>query len=261
MSRFKALRMRSILSVAAFLSVAARGDAQGARATLSGRVTDRSTGQSVAQARVSVVDDTVSTISDSLGNYVLDVPAAVLKVVVLARAFPPYHMVVDLSEGGVLDRPVRLDSTIAGRAAQTLPTVAVEASAPVENYRLVAFERRRQNGRGQYLTEEQIVRSGAYTLSDAVKNLRGVLYECGGGPGGCHVRMARAPMRCSPEFIIDEQVDNEFGPHVAIRDVIAVEVYQGPADVPGEFAGRNAGCGVIVVWTRSGPPKRKPSTK
>ena len=28
-------------------------------------------------------------------------------------------------------------------------------------------------------------------------------------------------------------------------------------EATGEFAGRNAGCGVIVVWTRAGPPRRK----
>ena len=69
--------------------------------------------------------------------------------------------------------------------------------------------------------------------------------------------MARAPMRCHPEYIIDERVDNTFGPDTPIRDIEGIEVYTGPSDVPGEFAGRNAGCGVIVVWTRSGPSRSR----
>jgi len=60
----------------------------------------------------------------------------------------------------------------------------VTAAATAVSYRLVDFERRRQTGRGQYLVEEDIVKSGAYNVADAVKNMRGVLYECGGG-GGC----------------------------------------------------------------------------
>ena len=80
--------------------------------------------------------------------------------------------------------------------------------------------------------------------------------ECSGGAQGCQIRMVRAPMRCLPEYIVDDNVDNTFGPTVPVRDIEGLEVYTGAADVPGEYAGRNAGCGVIVIWTRSGPPRR-----
>ncbi len=35
-------------------------------------------------------------------------------------------------------------------------------------------------------------------------------------------------------------------------DVSAVEVYRNPAEIPPEFNGPNAGCGVIVIWTKRG---------
>ncbi len=35
-------------------------------------------------------------------------------------------------------------------------------------------------------------------------------------------------------------------------DVTAIEVYRSPAEIPPEFNGPNAGCGVIVLWTRQG---------
>jgi hypothetical protein len=69
--------------------------------------------------------------------------------------------------------------------------------------------------------------------------------------------MVRAPARCAPEYIVDERTDNMFGPSVPIRDIEAIEVYLGPSDVPGEFAGSNSGCGVVVIWTRSGPPRKR----
>jgi hypothetical protein len=63
-------------------------------------------------------------------------------------------------------------------------------------------------------------------------------------------------MRCLPEFIVDDHVMNDFGPLTPIRDIVGLEVYTGPSEVPGEYAGRNAGCGVVVIWTRSGPTKK-----
>ena len=120
--------------------------------------------------------------------------------------------------------------------------------------RFADFERRRKTGRGHYLTRDDIRRSGASSLQDAVRSLRGVPMECGGG-AGCFVRMVRAPMQCNPDYVVDTRVDNSFGPLTPIRDIEAIEVYTGPSDVPGEFAGRSAGCGVIVIWTGSGPRK------
>jgi hypothetical protein len=35
-------------------------------------------------------------------------------------------------------------------------------------------------------------------------------------------------------------------------DVLAIEIFRTPAEIPSEFNGPNAGCGVIVLWTRRG---------
>ena len=37
---------------------------------------------------------------------------------------------------------------------------------------------------------------------------------------------------------------------ISPREVAAVEVYKGPASLPAEFAGSDARCGAVVVWTR-----------
>jgi hypothetical protein len=245
------------LAVASLIAAAPLQAQRGA--TVRGVITDRSTNRAVADAHISVVGLNHAAASDSSGRYFLTgIPAGASRLVVRAPGFPASRFDLELSDGDTVVRHVQLDSTEAGRlaAAQTLPLVSVTAPETPNNYRLVDFERRRQTGRGQYLTEEQIVKSGAYTVADAVKNMRGVLYECGGG-GACYVRMAGAPMRCNPEYVVDDQVMNDFGPSTPIRDIIGLEVYTGPADVPGEYAGRYAGCGVIVIWTRSGPTRKK----
>jgi Carboxypeptidase regulatory-like domain len=227
-------------------------------ATIRGVVTDRSTARAVADAQINVVGQGRSVSSDSAGRYQMSgIPAGTSRVVVRAAGFPALRFDLQLNQGDTVVRQIQLDSTEAGRfaSAQALPLVSVTAPETQTNYRLFDFERRRQTGRGQYLTEEQIVKSGAYTVADAVKSMRGVLYECGGS--SCQVRMAQAPMRCTPEFIVDDQVMNDFGPTTPIRDIIGLEVYTGPAEVPGEYAGRYAGCGVIVIWTRSGPTRKR----
>jgi hypothetical protein len=233
-----------------------------AGATLSGRVSDRSTGQALPGAQIILLSDGRAVTSDSVGRYVFNgLPVGVSQLIVRAPNVPALQIIVEITAGIELVRPIVLDSTAVGRraAAQSLPTVAVTAPAAVLNYRLVDFERRRLNGRGQYLTEDDIIRSGAFNVADAVKGMRGVTYECSGGPSagalgsGCFVRMSRAPMRCLPEFVVDDHVMNDFGPNTPIRDIVALELYTGPSEVPGEYAGRNAGCGVVVIWTRSGP--------
>ena len=242
------------------VEVAVPGTAHAQRgATVRGVVTDRSTARAVAHAEIGIIGQLRFATSDSVGSYLISgVPSGVSRFVVRAPGFPTLRFDLQLGDGDTVVRHVQLDSTEAGRlaAAQPLPKMSITAPETPVNYRLVDFERRRETGRGQYLTEDQIVNSGAYNLAEAVRNMRGVLYECGGGDG-CYVRMAEAPMRCKPEYVVDDQVMNDFGPSTPIRDIIGIEVYTGPSDVPGEYAGRYAGCGVIVIWTRSGPTRKR----
>lgn len=248
---------RALVSAICVVLLAAAQAAAQQRAMLTGRVTDRSTGRGIASAELILLSDSRSVSADSIGKYVFrGLAPGVSQILVRAPNFPTLQFIVDLSPGQEFERPVVLDSTSASRA-QTLPIVGVTAPAVVPNYRLTGFERRKLSGRGQYLTEEDIVKAGAFNVADAVKHLRGVTYECGGGQG-CFVRMTRAPARCKPEYVVDDVVMNDFGPATPIRDIVAIELYNGPADVAAEFAGRNAGCGVIVIHTRSGPARRRP---
>lgn len=222
-----------------------------------GAVIDATSRTAVADAEIVLVSDRRTVVSDSLGRFAFaNLPSGIVRFVVRAPGFPLTRVAVALTIGETLLRQIELDSTVKGRsAAQALPAVALVAPAPPAP-RYVDFERRRQNGRGQYLGEEDLQKGVYSSLQDAMRGLRGVNVECGGG-GGCSIRMVRAPMRCSPEYIVDERVDNMFGQTTPIRDIKGIEVYTGPSDVPGEFAGRNAGCGVIVIWTRAGPSRPK----
>ena len=255
--RYTVLIRRATLSL--FISVAAAAPASAQTASrMSGRIVDKSSGKPIASAEILLMSDRRSVNSDSAGQFAfLALPSGTAEFLIRAAHYPELRLIVDLSPGQELRRVVEMDSTAGGRAIQALGPILVTAPAsPPVSYRLVDFERRRKIGRGQYLTEEDLVRSGAMNLQDAVRPLRGVTEECVGSMH-CVVHMSRAPTHCQPDYVIDERLNNDFGPYTPIRDIVAVEVYSGPSDVPGEFAGRSAGCGVIVIWTRSGPPPRR----
>jgi len=253
--------MASIAAITLLFSSQARQLHAQELPSLSGRVTDKSTGNALANAEIILLSDSRSVMTDSLGGYVFrQMPVGVSAILIRASQFPAVTIYVELVMGQSLVRPVRMDSSSAGRAAQQLPTTTVTAEGTGTDFRLLDFERRRITGHGQYRNETDIVNSGASTIPDAVVSMRGVAVDCrngGASASGCRVRMTRAPTNCYPEYVVDGQVNNDFGPLTPIRDIVGIEVYTGPSDVPGEFAGRNSGCGVIVIWTRSGPKKRK----
>lgn len=231
--------------------------AQRGTARIYGTVIDRRTQAPITDVQIVHMGDGRSVISDSLGLYQFDrLASGLVKFMVRAPRYPATSFIVALTPGEQMEHDVELDAvTTAPAGVQPLPEVKVEAPASM-GPRYADFEHRRLTGRGQYMTGEEIQKTGASRLQDVMRTFRGVNVDCGGG-AGCFIRMTRAPMRCLPEYIVDERVDNAFGPAVPAPDIQALEVYTGPADVPGEFAGRNAGCGLIVIWTRSGPPRAK----
>jgi hypothetical protein len=243
------LRLLFAIALASSGALAQKGDSR-----LTGTVVDKVSRTPVAKVQIIYVGDSRSVVSDSIGRYTFDsLPSGIVRFAVRAPRYPVLTLTVALMPGESMAREIVLDSSSAG---QVLPRVSIDAP-PSLGPRFADFERRRVTGRGQYLTAEQIKKGDYNSLQDAMRNMRGVDVDCGGGLG-CHIRMSRAPMQCNPDYIVDERVDNFFGPQIAIRDIEGLEVYTGATDVPGEFAGRNAGCGVIVIWTKSGPPRRKP---
>ena len=251
------------------LACAAALQAQKREGRVVGAVFDRSTGQPLGGVTVVSLHDGKALSTDTTGAFRFErLPVGIVRFLIRAPGFPQQGLVLALAEGERMERRIELDSTTAARQAdeaparesaargQMLAPVLVNEDATLGT-RYTAFERRMKTGAGQYLVRADIEKAGANTLQDVVRSMRGVNVDCSMGGSSCAIRMARAPMRCLPEYVVDDNVDNSFGPTVPVRDIEGIEVYTGPADVPGEYAGRNAGCGVIVIWTRAGPPRRK----
>jgi len=223
-------------------------------ATLAGRVVQKGdTAHGLPGAQIILGFDGRHVVTDSNGSYLLGgIPGGVHHVVVRALGFRPVEFSVTVHDGLQSLEDIQLD---AAPGVQELAPVTIAAPPPKVSYRLVDFERRRQTGRGHYLDDIQIRQSGASRLSDLMRGMRGVTEHCAGN--GCTIQMVRARPGCDPDYIVDGRMDNMFGSSTPIRDIVGLEVYTGPSDVPGEFAGKSAGCGVVVIWTRAGPDNRR----
>jgi carboxypeptidase family protein len=242
-------------ALAGAVLIPAAAVAQQSTARVRGRVVDAVSTRGLPYAEIAMPDRARVVRVDSGGRFTLDsLPNGSLRLVIRAFGFHPTEQTIELKGGDDITRTFSLDSTGVARLVPTLPTVSVDAPAAL-TYRLADFERRRRTGRGHYLTDEEIRASGANTLQAAVRGLRGVEFDCR-ADAVCKIHMARAPNNCDPQYVVDSRVDNMFGPSTPIRDIVGLEVYSGPSDVPGEFAGRDAGCGVIVIWTRYAPARR-----
>jgi hypothetical protein len=232
-------------------------------ATFQGRVYDAVTGTPLVGATITATSAGLSTRTDSLGRFQLTgLPAGIVRLLVTAPGYQRGPLTLPLAPREVLERELELEplgatpaAADSGPRAQRLATVPVTAMPGMGN-RFLDFERRRATGRGQYRTREEIETGQFNSLQDVLRTLRGVQMVCSGGY--CQAQMVRATLGCPPQYIIDEREDNDFGPVVPVRDIQGIEVYTGAGDVPGEFAGSTAACGVIVVWTTNGrAPRRK----
>jgi hypothetical protein len=155
-----------------------------------------------------------------------------------------------MPETGVVDRVLALDFTGA-----RLPAVVVEARAEKLERRYVAFEQRRHLKMGAFLRWDEL--TAFSSVGDALRTVRGVRMQCNQQTFECFAYMSRTP-QCLPVWFIDGQEVHSFHESTSIRDVYGIEVYRGAGEIPAEFTGSNAGCGVIVVWTKSRPFRVSP---
>lgn len=223
------------------------GLAAQATGTIRGRIIDSETGEPVREAVVRVRGLPAVT-ADSNGRFeVTGVPAGQAQVTVQALGYSADQWKITIAAGQVLDRQFALDFS-----GESLPDIEVTARATKLVPRYADFEARRERGLGAYLRWDDIKKKNFATVGEAARSIRGVRLNCIQAEFECYVRMARTP-NCSPEWWVDGVNVRSFHENTPIRDVYGIEIYRGPGEVPGEFSGSNAGCGVIVIWTKSKP--------
>ena len=227
--------------------------------TISGQITDASTGRPVSGVAVILFDRNdrlaARAVSDAEGRYRVQAPEP--GSYRLRFEIPGYRLVIteilSLKRDQQLDYPMRL--TPAGPVA--LDTVVV-GGEPVPRH-LLDFYLRKSRGLGTFLTPADIERLHPGTPTDLVRRLEGfdlsydrfdptrklIKNKRWGGLGRV----------CAPAIFVDgayvgtaESYDMDTALWVDRLD--AIESYPNAARVPIEFNATGSECGVIAVWTK-----------
>ncbi len=234
--------------LAAVLAVAMGPETGAAQATLRGRVIDSETGHPLPGAVVRIRPGPSPLTTDTLGRFeAQELPAGNADITIEFLGYATRVSKVRLPASGEVDRVFALDFT-----GHQLPEVVVQARADQLMPRYWDFEQRRQRRLGAYLRWDDLNRGAYSTVGDALRTVRGVRIQCNQQRFECYAVMARSP-QCQPTWWIDGVEVHSFHENTPIRDIYGIEIYRGAGEIPGEFTGSNAACGVIVMWTKSRP--------
>lgn len=246
-----------------------------AQAALRGVVVEEGTSRPLAGVRVMLERTYQQTITDESGRFFLaDLPLGTRIVLFSSIGHIPLRLQVSLTQGdttfadvSMLSDPLRLDS------------VVVNAPSPGRvNPRLVEFEERRSRGIGFHLDSAYLRRAENRRFSEVLReapSIRIMPFQESRGGGIVPItkyfaasvrRTGMGGQPCYLSVFLDGQPIYRSGgiggggfgdpPDWArdfqVTNFDAVEVYASPAEVPIEFSGRHAECGVILLWTRRG---------
>jgi hypothetical protein len=222
--------MRNTLIVM-LLSASVAGAQGGTGASITGSVVDDH-GSPVRDADVFAPPSTARARTDSVGHFVLsNLPAEFYHVRVRHIGFTAAEITTELGKNGHVDlkfdlkrRPVMLDSMI----------VQADGKCPPRNY--LGFNCRRRLGKGIFLTDDDIMDRGAIELGDIFRDMDGFRIE---------QVMTQYGMQPSPiptrgnhclNALINGRIYARTNPLPRYAtNVIAVEIYPTPNDVPPEY--------------------------
>lgn len=237
------------------------GSRTGLRQGLRGRVVDEE-GNPVAGTMLELVDSSsvAHAVADSTGRFELGVPQAAAYVLRARRlGWAEAADTVRVPEGRILSVTVRMV-----RDPLRLEPLIVVAEAREPELERVGFYGRSE-GLGRFMTLETIEKRRPPRTSDLLGQVSGVFLVP--GPDGMRVitRSGLPNARltgdgiCWPRILLDGMVV-ELGGQLPLpmpidqlvnpSDIVGVEVYRSPAEVPPQFGGAQSACGVIVIWTR-----------
>jgi hypothetical protein len=231
---------------------------------IQGRVLEAATGNPVpyVEVRVEGSDRPIgAVVTDSTGRFMLRATiGGVYRLRTYHVGFAPIEADVEVGTGAMVELVLRLSPQ-----PTELPAIEVvsRGRAPDAFLERGGFYERRSAGFGVFRTPEEVERRNLFAPSDLFQGISGVRLNYVGIQGK-DIRMTRGDdPNCSPRIFIDNvmarrggrsasQADPPLDALVPPRDILAVEVYRGPSEVPVEFAGNDVTCGVVIIWTKRG---------
>lgn len=186
--------------------------------------------------------------ADSGGRFILaDLPAANTDVSFRRLSYAPVVLMIAVPPDDTTEVEITL-----GVAALQLTGVVVQEH-PEQLRSLVAFEQRRAQGVGHFITRAQIEKRNPLRLSDMLRTVPGTLLIPAEN-GRTMLRFTRgAGNRCPPQFFVDGTDAIGFSiDDMPPGDIEGIELYSGAAGLPPEY-NRLLGtsiCGTVLIWSR-----------
>ena len=216
------------------------------RGIVSGVVKDEN-GAPIPNVEVTAMRTAATVRTDTTGQFTLSLPAGSADVSFRRLAFEPVVLMMNVVANDISEVDVTL--TI---VAQKLTGVIVLAD-PVRRRILEAFEVRRRQGIGHFITRAQIEHRSPMLLSDMVRMIPGTNLIPGEN-GRLALRFSRAGRpTCPPQFYIDGIMTTAFNlDDMPPGDVEGVELYAGATGLPPEYNKMRSTsiCGTVIIWTR-----------
>ncbi len=223
--------------------------------TIRGTVLDSATSQPLPQSTIELLADTqvvARATTDRKGNFTL------------RRAAPGTY---------------RIRATLIGYRPRVFPTVSVEGSGETKvELRLAAvpvelsgieveaaaaqktfltnhgFYRRKESERGTFLDPAIVERKAtkAKLATDILIGIPGVsIYKNAPQLRGCRTLQENGDIPGAGRIFIDGvEGGADMMWSLQPNDILAIEVYIGPSQIPLQYGGTNSTCGVLLIWTK-----------
>ena len=252
MAKLSMHRARHIALALMVVTGARQAFAQPQLASLVGVVRD-TTGAPVSGVEVWLRGSDLYTHTGENGGFrLLDITPGDAKLTVRRLGFEPLTVDIKLSPG-IRDTVVISLSMVAA----SLAGVSIEEERMTRSTRLLrGFWDRRANGFGHFVTREEIDNKHAHNFTDLVRMTPGLDVITVGGRQTIRFRNSGGRGDCPPQYWLDgSRIENAGPDEFAPGDLEAVEVYNGGATIPAQFAPRMVSfgprtCGAIIIWSR-----------
>lgn len=253
--------------VAGFAILVSSAATASAQSLVVGVVRDDSTARGLPRVEVSIEGTEGSVVTDSAGRYAI---ATSRGNRVATFRLPGYQLLRTLL---IVQRDtVHADITLLHTTATELPAVAVNArSRPANGSLREGFEARRAMGFGKFIDSTALRAREEHRLSDVLRELAGVRFMDYKDPQSSLVEERafsplRGPADRTPACYVSvfynaapiyrSERGSSFGDppdfsrDFTVSSLESVEYYRTASEVPQQFGGPNADCGVILLWSR-----------
>jgi hypothetical protein len=229
-------------------------------ARVEGHVLDEESGQGIERVEVRLIrgELDLGRVTDGWGYFAFPhVQPGVYELLVNHLAYGTRRDTIEVTGGQLYDLDLRL-----AMQPIELERLVVQAVRWQVSPRLWDYYERVDHGHGSYITRDEIERRQPLRVTQLIAEMPGVTLLNRPGPGS-YIVLSRyrrfdpngRPGPCFPIVYLDgfRLRDASLDDLVLPSDIEGIEVYKGLAEYPGEFASPDARCGVVAVWTRSGP--------